>query len=101
MPWLRGNMIVAPRFWAISWKIAQTTLYQGALGYPWLKDHALFHGELVLKAKGVKVLCMDQQKPDNIDRCFQEMATLLIEDVVKGDLQFVSFLQDKGVVSPY
>ncbi|OEJ69191.1 hypothetical protein BEN30_03605 [Magnetovibrio blakemorei] len=73
----------------------------GKLGYPRLKDHALFHGELVLKAKAVKVLCMDQRNPDRIDRCFQEMATLLIEDVVKGDLQFVSFLKDKGVVSPY
>lgn len=73
----------------------------GALNYPWLKDHALFHGELVLKAKAVKVLCMDRQRPDSIDRCFHEMATLLIEDVVKGDLQFVSFLKDKGVVSPY
>ncbi len=66
-----------------------------ALEYPWAKEHALFHTELMLKAKAVKVLCMDQQRPDSIERCFNEMTTLLIEDVVKGDLQFVSFLDRK------
>ena len=69
------------------------------LGYPGVKDHAAFHSELVLKAKAVKVLCMDMTEPDSIQRCFDEMATLLIEDVVKGDLQFVSFLIEKGIVS--
>ena len=70
------------------------------LGYPDLDDHAVFHKELVIKAKAVKTLCMDMDDPDNIQRCFDEMATLLIEDVVKGDMQFVSFLIEKGVVEP-
>ena len=68
------------------------------LGYPGLHDHAVFHKELVLKAKAVKTLCMDMRSPESIKRCFEEMATLLIEDVVKGDLQFVSFLIDQGAV---
>jgi len=68
------------------------------LGYPGLTDHSAFHKELILKAKSVKVLCMDRTRPDSIQRCFDEMATLLIEDVVKGDLQFVSFLVEKGEV---
>jgi hemerythrin-like metal-binding protein len=68
------------------------------LGYPGLHDHAVFHKELVIKAKAVKILCMDMKAPDNIERCFNEMATLLIEDVVKGDMQFVSFLIENGIV---
>lgn len=72
----------------------------GELGYPGLKDHAAFHSELILKAKAVKVLCMDMSNPESIQRCFDEMATLLIEDVVKGDLQFVSFLIEKNAVEP-
>lgn len=68
------------------------------LGYPNLRDHTVFHNELLLKAKSVRILCMDVAKPDHVQRCFEEMATLLIEDVVKGDLQFVSFLIEKGVV---
>ncbi|HEY9163848.1 MAG TPA: hemerythrin family protein [Magnetovibrio sp.] len=71
-----------------------------ALDYPLLDDHAVFHKELVIKAKSVKALCMDRNAPDSIRRCFDEMATLLIEDVVRGDLQFVSFLIEKGVVEP-
>lgn len=70
-----------------------------SMNYPWLEEHAEFHRELLLKAKVVKVLCMDRQRPDSIKRCFEEMATLLIEDVVRGDLQFVSFLMNKGVVT--
>jgi len=69
------------------------------LDYPGLADHSVFHSELILKAKSVKVLCMDRSRPDSIHRCFDEMATLLIEDVVKGDLQFVSFLVEKGEVT--
>ena len=68
------------------------------LGYPGLEDHSAFHNELIFKANSVKALCLDRTQPDSIQRCFNEMATLLIEDVVKGDLQFVSFLVDKGVV---
>lgn len=70
------------------------------LGYPGLRDHAVFHKELVIKAKAAKALCMDMKAPDSIRRCFNEMATLLIEDVVKGDMQFVSFLIEKGIVEP-
>lgn len=70
------------------------------LNYPGLADHAAFHQELILKAKAVKALCMDMHNPDSIQRCFDEMATLLVEDVVKGDLQFVSFLVEKDVVEP-
>lgn len=69
-----------------------------ALGYPGLQDHIVFHKELVIKAKAVKCLCMDMGSPDSIQRCFDEMVTLLIEDVVKGDMQFVSFLIEQGIV---
>ena len=70
------------------------------LEYPGLADHSVFHKELIIKAKAVKILCMDLEAPDNIHRCFDEMATLLIEDVVQGDMQFVSFLIEKNVVDP-
>lgn len=68
------------------------------LNYPGLHDHAVFHKELIIKAKAVRTLCMDMESPDSVQRCFNEMATLLIEDVVKGDMQFVSFMIEKGVV---
>lgn len=68
------------------------------LGYPELQQHIVFHRELTLKAKAVRVLCMDLHDSDSFQRCFDEMAALLIEDVIKGDMGFVSFLIDKGVV---
>lgn len=68
------------------------------LGYPGLADHVVFHKELLIKAKAVKILCMDMGNPDHIQHCFDEMATLLIQDVVQGDMQFVSFLIEKNIV---
>ena len=66
------------------------------LDFPGLKAHMVFHNELVFKAKAVKIVCMDMTNPDSVERCFEEMATLLIEDVVKGDLQFASFLAERS-----
>lgn len=70
------------------------------IGYPGLKDHVIFHQELILQAKAVKVLCLDMSNPESIKRCFDEMVSLLIEDVVKGDLQFVSFMIEQNIVEP-
>ncbi|MEG3620221.1 hemerythrin family protein [Magnetovibrio sp. PR-2] len=66
--------------------------------YPELKDHMTFHHELMLKAQGVKALCVNTESPETLKRCFDEMATLLIEDVVRGDMQFVSFLKEKNII---
>jgi len=70
------------------------------LDYPHLKSHITFHRELTLKAKAVRILCMDMNDQDGLQRCFDEMAALLIEDVIKGDMAFVSFLIEKGVTKP-
>jgi len=70
------------------------------LDYPHLKSHITFHRELTLKAKAVRILCMDMNDQDGLQRCFDEMAALLIEDVIKGDMAFVSFLIEKGVITP-
>lgn len=71
-----------------------------SLSYPNLKNHIVFHRELILKAKSVRVLCMDAENPESLSRCFEEMAALLVEDIIKGDLSFVPFLVDKGVAEP-
>lgn len=66
--------------------------------FPGLKDHCIFHHELLLKAQAVKALCVNTETPETLKRCFEEMATLLIEDVVRGDMQFVSFLREKDII---
>jgi len=70
------------------------------LDYPHLKSHVTFHRELTLKAKAVRILCMNMKNEAGLQRCFDEMAALLIEDVIKGDMAFVSFLIEKGVAKP-
>jgi len=70
------------------------------LRYPDLQAHIIFHRELSLKAKAVRILCMDIQNSDRLKRCFDEMVSLLVEDVIKGDMNFVSFLIEKGQVDP-
>ena len=68
------------------------------LNFPRLKEHALFHASLLDKGEAIRAMCKDQNDPAQLDDCFTELVRFFIEDVVRGDLDFVSFLQDKGVV---
>lgn len=66
-------------------------------GFPRLDEHAVFHDELLKKAHRVKKLCIDMSDRELLRECFDEMAAFMIEDVVRGDLDFKSFLEEKGL----
>lgn len=67
------------------------------LGYPGLERHIKYHKELLLKAKSVEAICKGIKERRNLEECFEGMAEFLIDDVVKGDLHFKSFLEDAGI----
>ncbi len=70
------------------------------LQFPRLDQHAMFHAELLEKAEAIRELCERQSDSEHLDECFNELVHFFLEDVVKGDLDFVSFLIEKGVASP-
>lgn len=67
-------------------------------GYPDLADHVSYHHRLIEKARRVEVHCVGMQDRAALDACYDEMVSFLIDDVIRGDLEFKSFLMDKGAV---
>lgn len=67
------------------------------VGYPRVEQHCEYHGELILRANAVKELCQEMSDHGRLKECFEEMCTFLIDDIVKGDTEFISFLKEAGV----
>lgn len=66
--------------------------------FPGLKEHKKYHEELLIQAKRVKEVCEGVDKDHNLVECFNAMEEFLIDDILNGDLQFVSFLEYEGLI---
>ena len=79
---------------------AEETLLRD-LGYPGLKAHMAYHLEMMARAETVMGLC--EQKladPEDVTPCFEELIRFLIDDIIRGDLVFKSFLVECGEIAP-
>ena len=66
-------------------------------GYDGLKKHAKFHNNLIKRIMAVKADCENFLSPEKLLGCFDEMTRFMVDDIVRGDLAFKSFLQVKGL----
>jgi len=66
--------------------------------FPGLKEHKKYHEELLIQAKQVKEICEGVNKDHDLMECFEAMKKFLIDDILHGDLQFVSFLEYEGYI---
>jgi hemerythrin len=69
-------------------------------GFPRLKEHVKYHKELLKKSDETKRLCTDITDREQLQKCFGELVGFLIDDVVRGDMDFKSFLVEKGLAKP-
>jgi hemerythrin-like metal-binding protein len=67
------------------------------IGFPRLKQHCFYHNQLLTQALEVKAHCEEILESDHFRKCFEEMAKFFVDDVIRGDMDFVSFLETKGV----
>ena len=65
----------------------------GALGWQGLPAHVSYHSELLLKVELLNALCEHAAAPAEIEEHFYAMAEFLIDDLLRGDLEFKSFLK--------
>jgi len=72
--------------------------YLAKVSYPYIEEHILYHQELLLKIKSVRVICNDANSQGGLEKCFDGMAEFLVDDILAGDLQFKSYLQSRGLV---
>ena len=70
------------------------------IGFPDAENHSAYHVEMLDRAENVKNLCREMNDQGLIRECFEEMSSFLIDDVVRGDSAFVSYMIAKGIVRP-
>ncbi len=61
--------------------------------YPEVTNHSKYHKSLVKRARNLKATCEKEIEAGKIENCYKDMIDLLLDDVVKGDLQIKSYLQ--------
>jgi len=66
--------------------------------YPGLEEHKKYHKELLIKADTTKRICEGIEKEHNLKECFDSMADFLIDDILRGDIMFKSFLEYEGYI---
>lgn len=64
-------------------------------GYPHVDDHARYHHVLVALAEEARTACEPQDADFDHEACFERLVTVFVDDVVKGDLTFKSFLDER------
>ncbi len=67
------------------------------IGFPRLKEHCVYHNQLLTQATTVKQRCEEILESDHFQKCFEEMAKFFVDDVIRGDMDFVSFMEAKGI----
>ena len=66
--------------------------------YPGLEKHKVYHNEMIKKADTTKRICEGIQTDHDLSECFDNMANFLIDDILRGDVVFKSFLEYEGLV---
>lgn len=66
------------------------------VNYPGLEEHKIYHKELLIKADTTKRICEGLEKEHDLKECFDGMAHFLIDDILRGDIKFKSYLEYEG-----
>ena len=67
--------------------------------YPNLEKHKNYHEKLLLKADETKRKCEEIDTQQDLKECFDMMATFLIDDILRGDIEFKSYLEYEGYLA--
>lgn len=66
------------------------------IGFPHVDEHSVYHGKLLDLAEDARTACTEAGASVDHDACFDQLVTVFIDDVVRGDLTFKSYLQDRA-----
>lgn len=66
-------------------------------GYRFVDFHREYHSALIARAEEMKKICKGVKSRGNFKACCDEMMSFLVDDIIGGDLNFKSFLQEKGL----
>lgn len=63
------------------------------LGYPGLERHRQYHADLVRRVRELKGLGYQKVAKEALFSRFVEMADFVVDDIIRGDLEFKRFLR--------
>jgi hemerythrin len=72
--------------------------YLAEARYPGLAEHKKYHAELLTQADNVKKICESTEAGHDVQDCFNGMSRFLIDDILKGDVRFKSYLEHEGLI---
>lgn len=61
-------------------------------GFPGLESHRVYHTSLLAKADELRRVCDVEIDLEKAQSCYEEVIAFLIDDVLKGDVAFNSYL---------
>lgn len=61
--------------------------------YPEITEHSNYHESLLLRTLEMKANCEKNFAAGDAVECFKSMIDVLLDDIVKGDMQIKSYLQ--------
>ncbi|MFZ0694650.1 MAG: hemerythrin domain-containing protein [Alphaproteobacteria bacterium] len=76
---------------------AEEEQYLADVGYAEAEDHKAYHTVLLNQAKRLKDACDEVTDDRAIHGCYVQVMAFLIDDVVRGDHSFKSFLDHLGL----
>ncbi|MCK4863822.1 MAG: hemerythrin domain-containing protein [Gammaproteobacteria bacterium] len=68
------------------------------VNFPGQEKHKMYHKELLIKADATKRLCEGVESEDDMVKCFDGMFEFLIDDILRGDIKFKSYLEYEGYI---
>lgn len=72
--------------------------YLANVNYPQLDEHKIYHKELLEKVDTTKRICEGIETKHDLKECFDGMAKFLIDDILRGDINFKSYLEYEGYI---
>lgn len=69
--------------------------YLQSQGFPHVDDHARYHDAMVVQAEEAWLACEPTGAGFDKAGCYEKLVAVFVDDVVKGDLTFKSFLDER------
>lgn len=66
-------------------------------GYPLLAEHTAYHDDMLIKARTAQHRCITADSHDDCLSHLEKMMEFLVDDIVRSDMGFASYLQAQGL----
>jgi len=75
---------------------AEEEKFLAQAGWPGLEEHKRYHAQLLTKAIALKKVCDEKGKQGNSQTLYFDLIAFVIDDALRGDYQFKSYLEYHG-----